>query len=88
LNNEERLQAIRERLTTALNPDLLEVADESHQHIGHAGAKTGMGHFAVTIQSPLFADKNLIQRHRLIYGALGSLMQTEIHALRITIPQQ
>jgi BolA protein len=88
LNNEERLKAIRECLTTALRPEQLEVVDESHQHIGHAGAKTGMGHFAVTIQSPLFADKNLILRHRLIYEALGGLMQTEIHALRITIPQK
>lgn len=85
MNNDQRVEAIRERLTTALTPQQLEVVDESQRHAGHAGASTGMGHFAVTIQSPLFAGKSMVESHRLIYQALGSLMDTDIHALRITI---
>lgn len=83
--NTERLTLIRERLTTALTPERLDVIDESQQHAGHAGASTGMGHFAVAIQSPLFAGKSLVETHRMIYQALGGLMETDIHALRITI---
>jgi len=85
MNNEQRLQLIRERLTAALTPSHLDVEDESQRHAGHAGAETGMGHFAVSIQSPLFDGKSPVQCHRLVYDALGSLMQTEIHALRISI---
>lgn len=85
MNNDERIKIIRERLTAALSPQQLEVLNESQHHVGHAGASTGMGHFALTIQSPLFEGKSLVQQHRLIYDALGSLMETDIHALRITI---
>jgi len=85
MNNDERIKTIRERLTKALNPQELEVLNESQHHVGHAGANTGMGHFAISIQSPLFEGKTLIQQHRLIYEALGTLMQTDIHALRITV---
>lgn len=85
MNTDERLQTIRERLTEALNPEHLEVLDESVHHRGHAGASTGMGHFAVSISSPRFKGKSLVQCHRLIYDALGNLMETEIHALRINL---
>ena len=70
-------------LNEALTPSELELIDESHLHVGHAGAKSGLGHFAVSISSPAFAGKNPLQRHRLIYDALGSMMQTDIHALRV-----
>lgn len=85
MNHEERIQAIRERLTAALSPQILEVVNESQHHVGHAGASTGMGHYALKIQSPAFKDISMVQQHRLIYEALGSLMETDIHALRITI---
>lgn len=81
----DRLSIIRERLTQALSPEKLDVIDESEHHAGHAGASTGMGHYAIVIQSPQFKDKSLVESHRLIYQALGSLMETDIHALRITI---
>lgn len=85
MNANDRITLIRECLTQALSPEKLEVIDESQQHAGHAGASTGMGHFAIAIQSPQFKDKSLVESHRLIYQALGTLMETDIHALRITI---
>lgn len=81
--NEQRVESIRERLLDALDPELLEIADESHLHAGHAGARDGRGHFRVMIVSPAFAGQTRIQRHQLIYAALGELMQTDIHALSI-----
>lgn len=79
----DRLAEIKKRLTAALSPSKLEVVDESHLHAGHEGAKSGAGHFAVTIVSNAFKDCGLIDRHRKIYDALSDLMQTEIHALSI-----
>ncbi len=78
-----RVEAIRERLTTKLQPTQLDIIDESHLHAGHAGATSGAGHFAITIIADAFNDKSLIERHRLIYLAVNDLMKTEIHALSI-----
>ena len=73
---------MRERLA-ALAPQRLEIADDSAKHAGHAGAKEG-GHYRLLIVSPRFAGCATMQRHRLIYEALGPMMRGEIHALSIT----
>ena len=77
-----RADMIRERLAV-LAPKQLEILDESHKHVGHAGAQSGGGHFKLTIVSNVFDGKGLLQRHRMVYDALGSAMQTDIHALTI-----
>ena len=79
----ERVGTIEERLQVGLSPSHLQVKDQSHLHAGHAGARDGMGHFEVTIVADAFEGKSRIERHRLIYAALGALMQTDIHALKI-----
>ncbi|MFN3702007.1 BolA family protein [Thermomonas sp.] len=81
--NPERVERIRTLLAQALTPVSLEVHDDSHRHAGHAGARGGQGHFRVDIVSAAFAGKPLLARHRLIYAALGEMMQTDIHALAI-----
>ena len=82
---QNRIETIEQRLRDALSPAELEIINESHKHVGHEGAKTGMGHFAVKISSARFAGKSKIECHRMIYDALGDMMQTDIHALRIEI---
>ena len=74
---------IERRLRSALTIDSIEIVDESHLHIGHAGAASGGGHFHVTIVAENFEGLPTLARHRLIYDALGDAMQTEIHALSI-----
>jgi BolA protein len=74
---------IEERLREALSPHHIEIIDESHKHAGHAGARSGGGHFSVTLVAEVFAGEKLLQRHRRVYDALGSAMQTDIHALSI-----
>jgi BolA family transcriptional regulator, general stress-responsive regulator len=81
--NDERLAKIRARLTQALQPTSLDIIDESARHAGHAGAASGGGHYIVNIVSAAFQDKNPIQRHRMVYDAVGSMLHTEIHALSI-----
>jgi len=83
MNSEQRLVEIRTRLEAALSPETLQVEDEGHLHIGHEGAKDGRGHFRVLVVSDQFHGKTPIQRHRIIYQAMGDLMQTDIHALAI-----
>jgi len=80
----DRVAQIRERLQAAFEPDALEIVDESHRHVGHAGARDGRGHFRVHIVSDRFAGARTLARHRMVYAALGSLMQTDIHALSVT----
>lgn len=78
-----RMQRIRVSLTTHLSPTRLDLIDESHKHVGHAGARDGRGHFALTIMSAAFAGLSMLARHRQVYAALGELMNTDIHALSI-----
>lgn len=74
---------MKERLTS-LEPVHVEVIDESAAHAGHAGARSGGGHYRVLIVSPRFTGLGTMARHRLVYDALGSLMDGDIHALSIT----
>lgn len=75
---------IRERLA-ALDPLDVDLVDESSQHHGHSGWKEGGGtHWRLTIVSPRFAGQPTVARHRMVYQALGELMQNPIHALAIT----
>jgi BolA protein len=81
---EQRVASIRARLESAFSPLILEITDDSHRHAGHAGAKDGRGHFSVRIVSVRFAGTKTLERHRMVYAALGSLMQSDIHALSVT----
>lgn len=73
---------LHERLST-LQPQSLEIEDESHLHAGHAGARGGGGHYRLHIVATAFAGKNTVARHRLIYDAAGDLMRGAVHALSI-----
>jgi BolA protein len=79
----DRVQQIEDRLQAVFSPSYLQVKDQSHLHAGHAGARDGMGHFEVTIVADAFAGRGRVERHRLVFGALGTMMQTDIHALKI-----
>jgi BolA protein len=79
----ERVSRIEKLLAEAFSPSEMLVKDQSHLHAGHAGAKEGKGHFDVRIVSDKFAGQSRINRHRMVYDALGSFMQSDIHALRI-----
>jgi len=79
----DRVARIEALLTEAFSPSHLLVKDQSHLHAGHAGARDGRGHYDVTIVAAAFAGKRPIARHRMVYDALGSMMETDIHALRI-----
>lgn len=75
------IDTLRARLIAAFAPIQLEVIDEAHLHRGHAGE--GQGHYRVRVVAVAFAGKTPIQRHRLVYDALGGLMGAGIHALAI-----
>ena len=83
MNSEQRLEQIRDRLARAFDPESLVVEDEGHLHVGHEGARDGRGHFRVMIVSAAFDGQSMLARHRAIYAEMGTLMETDIHALAI-----
>lgn len=74
--------AIEADLRLVLHPLTLQVQDDGHLHVGHAGAREG-GHFTVRVVAAAFAGRNRVARHRLVYDALGPLAARGIHALAI-----
>jgi len=75
---------MRERLGE-LSPESLEITDDSAAHAGHAGAAPGGNtHWSVAIVSRSFEGQPTVARHRMVYSALGDLMNNPIHALQIT----
>ncbi len=71
-------------LLATLQPEQIEIVDDSHKHAGHEGARSGGGHFTLHIVSAQFDGKATLARHRMIYSALGEMMkQDNIHALNI-----
>jgi BolA family transcriptional regulator, general stress-responsive regulator len=81
-----RIDRIRLSLEGALSPVHLELQDDSAAHAGHAGARqSGGGHFTATIVSKAFEGKTLVDRHKMVYAALGELMRTDIHAFSMKV---
>lgn len=76
-------ELIKERLEAALHPERLQIIDNSQEHAGHAGARSGGGHYSVSIVASAFEGKSLVQRHQMLYKALGEMMHHQIHALGI-----
>ena len=81
--NTERIARMRVELERALETEAIEIIDDSHLHSTHAGAREGKGHFRVRVVARAFDGLRTLQRHQLIYRALGDLMHTDIHALGI-----
>lgn len=82
---------MRRRLSEALAPTRIELIDQSEQHRGHGGYNpAGESHFALVIESPAFAGKSRVERQRMVYAALGELMDARVHALtiRATAPRK
>ena len=79
-------EKILARLTTGLAPTLLEVADESHLHAGHAGARPGgETHYRVRVAAPGFAGKGLVACHRMVNDLLAGELAGGVHALAIEV---
>ncbi len=77
------LGAMLEQRLAALAPIELEIRDDSAQHVGHAGAAAGGGHFSVTIVSEHFHGLSRIARHRAVLERVGDLIPHPVHALAI-----
>jgi BolA protein len=77
------MQQMRGALERALAPDSLEIVDDSARHAGHPGARSGGGHYRVTLVAQAFRGRSQLERHRLVYAALAPLMSEAVHALNI-----
>lgn len=79
----ERIEKMRERLVATFVPLECQLVDDSHMHVGHAGAASGAGHYSVRLVSDRFDGLNRVARHRLVYDCLRDMMTSDIHALNI-----
>lgn len=78
-------ERIEQKLTDALQPQQLEIADDSHKHHGHAGWREGgETHFRVLVVSPKFEGMGRVDRQRLVYDTLAAELNERVHALQLT----
>ncbi len=75
-------QEVYQRLQAQFPGSRIQIQDDSHRHAGHQG-NGGGGHLAVWMVSEHFQGLSLLQRHRLIYQALGEWIPHRIHALSL-----
>ena len=71
---------IKKRLTNKIKLAYFEVKDFTGRHLNHKLHEGGF-HLESIIVSDNFCDLNLVQRHKIVYEAIGDLMNHEIHAL-------
>jgi BolA protein len=81
---EGTVERMRARLQV-LAPQQVSIADESERHVGHEGARSGGGHYRMTLVSRRFEGLPRLARHRLVYDSLGEMMRREIHALAMVL---
>lgn len=77
------IKEMEDILNPVFSPIALKITDDSKFHIGHAGAKSGAGHFSIYITSKKFVDTPLIECHRMVYECFKDYIPTKIHALSI-----
>jgi BolA protein len=67
----------------ALSPSVLEIQDDSADHVGHAGAANGARHFSVLIVSQSFSGLPRLARHQKVLREVADLLPNPVHALSI-----
>ena len=81
---EATVERICQRLQ-ALQPQAVQIEDDSAKHAGHPGAASGGGHYRLRMVSHRFEGLSRLARHRLVYDSLGQMMQREVHALSMVL---
>lgn len=82
-----RAQRLAEALAATLQPDHLQVLDESAAHAGHVGAGPHAAgtHLRVRIGMNHWPVPSRLARHRLVYDAASAFIDEGLHALAIEI---
>ena len=79
-------RAIHDKLAAAFAPQRLEVLDESHRHVGHAGHRPGgESHFHIRMTAAAFADTSRLERQRMVHRALAEELAGPVHALSLEL---
>tara|TARA_B110000014_G_C19957681_1_gene495601 strand:+ start:100 stop:384 length:285 start_codon:yes stop_codon:yes gene_type:complete len=73
-------EAIRAKLAVSMAISHLDINDTTGKHTNHKNFDGGF-HLNVIIVSEDFENLNILNRHKLVYKALGSMIKNEIHAL-------
>ena len=73
------INKIETKIKNSLDIHYIEIIDNSNAHKHHNKESKG-GHYTAIIISDSFIDKSLVERHQMVYTALGDMLQNEIHA--------
>ena len=73
---------LRSRLSE-LSPLVLEIHDDGGDHVGHAAAVAGAGHFSLLIVSNAFQGLSRLARHQRVLRQVEDLLPHPVHALSI-----
>ena len=83
MTTSDRARLIDQRLREHLDAIHVEVIDDSVLHADHLGAQGGGGHFRVVVVSPRFEGASRVAAQRMVYAALGELLEQDIHAVQM-----
>jgi BolA protein len=80
MNRAQRMKKILE----SLQPEQLEIRDDSGNHAGHSGARPeGETHYHIRIVSTAFEGRSRIDRHRMVQALLAPEFESGLHALQL-----
>lgn len=81
-----RIADVEHRIRQAIQPESLLMLDLSHLHKGHAGDRPyGQSHYHAIIKASAFAGQSRVARQRMVFAALGSIVDNEVHALSMEL---
>lgn len=86
-----RAERIAAALHAAFPHAAVAVADDSHLHAGHAGARPqGETHYSVQVVAAAFAGQGRLARSRAVHALLDPEFATGLHALslRLLTPEE
>ena len=83
----QRYSNIREKLIEKLNPEVLEIRDDSSMHKNHGNINEGdtETHFYIKIESSFFNNKSKLSMHKIVYDILKEEFKKGLHALELDL---
>lgn len=78
---ESWLDQVEDLLIKELKPSKLIIEDVTHEHVKHANYNPAKRHLKVEIESSIFAKKNKVDQHKIVYSLLEPYLKNKIHSI-------
>ena len=83
----QRYSSIKKKITEQLNPEVLEIRDDSSMHKNHGNIKEEdtETHFYIKIKSSYFNNKSKLSMHKIVYDILREEFSNGLHAVELDL---